>query len=78
MTLMKVTEHAGLTLVYDTEDVEHRTLSTPHDVHELPPGPSGWARRELGQAHLTLHIDFKPGCRAMWVKGAEGAEGVLE
>lgn len=72
MTLMKVAEHAGLSLVYDTDDVEHCAVSTPFDVHDLPQDEAGNVRRGLGQAHLTLHIDFKPGKRALWV-GCEGA-----
>jgi hypothetical protein len=72
MTLMKVTERAGFTLVYDTDDVEHCTVSTPHDVYDVSPSAGGGVRRELGQAHLILRVDFKLGKQAMWVKGAEG------
>lgn len=68
MTRMNVAKHAGLTLVYDTDDVEDYAVSTPHDVHDLPPTATGAARHELGQAHLTLHVDFKPGKRALWVR----------
>lgn len=75
MTLMKVTQHAGLTLVYDTDDVEDYAVSMPHDVHDLPPTATGWARRELGQAHLTLRIDFKPGKRALWVRDEDAQDG---
>lgn len=68
MTRMNVATHAGLTLVYDTDDVENISFSAPHDVHELPPDGTGGIRRELGQAHLALHVDFKPGKQAVWVR----------
>lgn len=74
MTLMRAAERSGLTLVYDTDDVEQISVSTPYDVHDLPPVGDGNVRRKLGQAHLTLRIDFKPGKRAMWVPDEEVSE----
>lgn len=75
MTRMSVATHGDFMLVYDTDDVEHCSFSTPHDVHDLPPTATGWARRGLGQAHLTLRVDFKPGKRAMWVRSEDAQDG---
>lgn len=73
MTRMSVATHGNFALVYDTDDVEDCSFATPHDVHDLPPTATGAARHELGQAHLTLRIDFKPGKRAMWVKAEDSS-----
>lgn len=71
MTQMMVFEHKGAVLVYDTDDVAHVKLTASHDVIDVS-GPEDTARRlELGQAHLRLNIDFKPGKGVRWVDRAE-------
>lgn len=67
MALMVVAEHGDMVLTYDTDDVEKVTLATPRDVIDTT-GPEDTAvRRELGQAHLDLHISFLPGKSARWI-----------
>ena len=61
----------NFTLTYDSDDVENVTFSTPNDVIDVTRPEDTAVRRELGQAHLDLHIDFKPGKRALWVKDDE-------
>ena len=68
MTQFKVTSHAGFALVYDTEDVEYCSNSTPCDVRDVSPDGAKARVLELGQAHLRMQIDFKPGRQALWVK----------
>ncbi len=73
MTIMRVAAINGVVLTYDTDDVEDVRISTPNDVHDVGVTPSGYVRRELGQAHLHLHVDFKPGKRPLWVDQATAA-----
>lgn len=73
MTQLKAASHAGFTLVYDTEDVERCSVSTPHDVYDVTPDGASASVLELGQAHLVLRVDFKPGRRPMWVADPEEA-----
>lgn len=68
MALIQVVEHGGMALVYDTDDVENTTFGTPNDVIDTTQPEDPAVRRELGQAHLDLHIDFLPGKRARWVE----------
>jgi hypothetical protein len=63
MAMVTVTEHQGMILVYDTEDVARIDFSAPHDVEYTAPG-----RAALGTAHLHLNIDFLPGKCARWIK----------
>jgi hypothetical protein len=77
VTLMRALTHKGMTLVYDTDDVENVEVATPRDVIDITRAEDVAARLQLGQAHLELRIDFKPGKQAMWVKGdAVEPEGV--
>ncbi len=55
MALMRVMEHAGQVLTYDTADVADVKLSTPAGVDGTP-------------ARLLLEIEFVPGKRALWVE----------
>lgn len=68
VVLMRVAEKAGMTLVYDTDDVEDVALSTTQDVIDVTRPEDKAIRRELGQAHLVLHVDFLPGKRARWIE----------
>jgi hypothetical protein len=66
----------GYTLVYDTDDVEDINVTTRNDVAEVPgPNPGAVYRELTGFTHLDLHIDFKHGKRALWVKDEELTEG---
>lgn len=68
MTLVTAAVHKGLALVYDTEDVESIELATPFDAVDVTePGDTG-TRLKVGQAHLSLRVDFLPGKRALWVE----------
>lgn len=68
MTLMRVLAKSGLVLTYDTDDIEHVQISTPHDFVETD-GPNDTIHRKLtGTSHLNLSIDFKPGKRALWIE----------
>lgn len=78
MTQMRVMAHNGMVLVYDTDDVEDTKVATPHDVIDVTRAEDAAVRRRLGQAHLELHIDFKPGKKAMWVENAEPMRLVSE
>lgn len=72
MTEVRVMTHAGFTLVYDTADVEDMKVSADHHFVEGD-GPNGSVHRTLtGYASLDVHIDFKHGRRALWVKDDEG------
>lgn len=66
-----VAEHGSLVLVYDTEDVENFSVSAPYDVIDITKPDDRAVRRKLGQAHLNLSIDFKPGKCALWVDRSE-------
>lgn len=71
MTQIRVMTQNGYTLVYDTDDVEDITVRTQHAFSESD-GPNGTIRRELtGFTSLDVHIDFKHGKRALWVKNKE-------
>jgi hypothetical protein len=73
MTLMRVAAHDGMVLTYDTDDTETVHIEAPNDVHEVGHTESGAVLRELGQAHLRLRVDFKPGKRPLWVDQATAA-----
>lgn len=71
MTQMRVMTSNGVTLTYDTEDVEDIEVSVPSEARELP-GSDGVMRRELtGYTQLHLHVEFKHGKRPLWVKNTE-------
>jgi hypothetical protein len=71
MTEVRAAIHKGFALIYDTDDVESINVSTPHDFVESE-GPNGAVRLELtGFSSLDLHVDFKHGKRALWVKDEE-------
>lgn len=63
--LARIREHEGSVLVFDWDDVESWEVQTPADVHETE-GANG-VERTLGQRHLILTVDFKPGKAARWV-----------
>lgn len=71
MTLMRVAVANGTVLTYDTDDVENIEFSTPNDLIDVTKPEDTSIHRKLGQAHLTLTVDFKPGKRALWVDQAE-------
>lgn len=71
---MRVLTVNGSILTYDTDDVEDMTISTPSDVIDITEPDDKFHRRKLGQAHLDLHIDFKPGKRPLWLKEDEAAD----
>lgn len=71
VTIMRILPMNGAVLTYDTDDVDDITISTPNDIHEIGVTEKGYALRELGQAHLDLHIDFKPGKKPLWIDAVE-------
>jgi hypothetical protein len=73
MTLMRAATANGAVLTYDTDDVETLHIEQPHDVHDTTQPEDTAVHRELGQAHLVLRIDFKPGTDAQWVDKATAA-----
>jgi hypothetical protein len=76
MTQIRVTSSNGYTLVYDTDDVENIGVNNVNHVREVPgPNPSAVYRELTGDTSLHVHIDFKHGKRALWVKDEELAEG---
>ncbi len=77
MTRMQAATRNGMVLIYDTDDVENIHVATPHDVIDITRLSDTARRQELGQAHLDLHIDFKPGTKPLWVK-AETADSSNE
>jgi hypothetical protein len=78
MTIMRVaTTTIGATLAYDTDDVKDITISTPSDVIDITEAGDKFHRRELGQAHLDLHIDFRPGKKPFWIDEADDAASKL-
>jgi len=71
MTEVRAMSRNGYTLVYDTDDIENTEVSTLHHSVEVG-GPGNAVHRELtGYSSLDLHIDFKHGKRALWVKDDE-------
>lgn len=70
---MRVATVEGMVLTYDTNDVEAVHVETPHDVRDVGATPKGYVKRELGQAHLVLRVDFLPGKRPVWVAQADAA-----
>lgn len=76
VTIMRVaTTVIGATLAYDTDDVENITISTPRDVIDITKPEDKFHSRKLGQAHLDLHIDFRPGTKPFWITGDEADDG---
>lgn len=73
MTQMRVATVEGMVLTYDTNDVEAVHIETPHDVRDVGATPKGYVKRELGQAHLVVRVDFEPGKRPLWVNQADAA-----
>lgn len=72
MTQMRVMTSNGVTLTYDTEDVENIEVSVLSEAVEIHTGPGRAVRRELtGYTQLHLHVEFKHGKRPLWVKNAE-------
>lgn len=68
MTKVPVMTRNGLTLTYDTGDVENVNVSTVHHSVESE-GPNGTVRRDLTcYSSLDMHIDFKRGACALWVR----------
>lgn len=52
----------------DPADVETLDVSVSFDKIELPPNPGDISKRyELGQQHVIITINMKPGARALWV-----------
>lgn len=70
VTTMRLLTMNGVVLTYDTDDVEDMTISTPSDVIDITQPGDKFHRRKLGQAHLDLHIDFKPGTKPLWIDQA--------
>lgn len=62
---------SGVVLTYDTDDVESLSFSSPRDVIDMTRPEDTAKRRKLGQAHLNLTIDFKPGKQARWISKEE-------
>lgn len=61
-------ECMGKVLRADPAGIETVGVSVSSDVIELPPEPGDTSvRRELGQQHVTITINMKPGARALWV-----------
>jgi hypothetical protein len=73
VTQVRVRSENGYTLTYDTGDVENVHVSALNHTMEIP---SGYAmRREpTGFMSMDLHIDFKYGKQASWVKDEELAD----
>lgn len=71
MTEIRIRGRAGWTLVYDTDDVETTNLGVM-----MPSGPEtidsrGTVRREpSGFMSFDLHVSFKHGKKAQWVRDA--------
>lgn len=60
-------ECAGKVLRLNPADVETVDFSVSFDKIELPPTRTGAASYELGQQHVTITINMKPGARASWI-----------
>lgn len=67
MTVMRVATVNGATLTYDTDDVENLRIEAPRDVIDITKPEDTSYHRKLGDAHLHLHIDFKPGKKPLWI-----------
>lgn len=74
---MRVAAANGQVLTYDTDDVEDVKLSTPHDVIDITEPEDTAHHRKLGQAHLHVTVDFKPGKKPLWIGEHEEAKRQL-
>lgn len=62
------TDEGGRTyaLSYDSDDVAEIDAQTPRDVTDVSQPEDTSVKRELGTAHLRLHVTFKPGTGPTW------------
>lgn len=68
MSIMRVARADGHVLTYNTDDVEDFKVDARCDAVSMGMRADGTHMRVPGKERLSLHVEFKPGKRPLWVE----------